>query len=165
MNKKNYVFLTSDNDPNAFIIKITEGDFANVFVRITDLNDDNGEFDFEVPKGQEHLFQNKDFTDLLQEIVGDIIKQSVSYAWGEETKNYLAHLEEEIRKVFQPYNYVPEQGSSFIEMFAKKQYFITYEDDKLTAINLTNNKRYYFDNKEQLAFLKKELSGTGIILN
>ena len=50
-------------------------------------------------------------------------------------------------------------------MFGKKGYVISEDDDdRLTAIKIKNNKTYYFDMPEQLAFLKKELTGTGLIL-
>ena len=38
------------------------------------------------------------------------------------------------------------------------------DNDRLTAIKIKDNKTYYFDMPEQLAYLKKELTGKGIIL-
>ena len=52
-----------------------------------------------------------------------------------------------------------------LEIDGKKGYVISEDDDdRLTAIKIKNNKTYYFDMPEQLAFLKKELTGTGLIL-
>ena len=38
------------------------------------------------------------------------------------------------------------------------------EDDNLLAMKVENGKTYYFNKVEKLSFLKKELSGKGIIL-
>ena len=65
-----------------------------------------------------------------------------------------------VRKVFKP-----EEGKSFIQMFGEKGYVISMdENDRLLAMKVENGKTYYFDMNEQLSFLKKELTGKGIIL-
>ena len=77
----------------------------------------------------------------------------------------LKMLEERVIKAYEPYGYKPDEGKSFIQMFGEKGYVISLdEDDNLLAMKVENGKTYYFNKVEQLSFLKKELSGKGIIL-
>ena len=77
----------------------------------------------------------------------------------------LSMLEERVMKAYEPYGFKPEEGKTFIEMFGEKGYVISLDDnDRLLAMKVENGKTYYFDMTEQLSFLKKELTGKGIIL-
>ena len=64
-----------------------------------------------------------------------------------------------------PYNIKLEDGKSYIEMFGDKGYVISEDDDnRLIAIKPTTEEIYHFDDKDDLYFLKKEITGSALIL-
>lgn len=163
----NYKYISREQDGNSFIIEI-EG-YEGVYVKVEDIefNAEDGvpEFNIELPEDKKEYFSNEEFIEKVQDAVGDVIVKATRATWDESLKNAMNMLEERVRKAFEPYGYKPDEGKTFIEMFGEKGYVISLDDqDKLLAMKVENGKTYYFDMTEQLSFLKKELSGKGIIL-
>lgn len=162
-----YKILIND-EKDTILIQLEDKEFEKVIAKVGNIGFNSNkelEFDMELPKGMESYYESESFCNKIKEVVGDIVLKSVNYEWSAAEKAVLLDLESKVRQAFKPYNLEPEENSSFIEMFGKKGYVISEDDDdRLTAIKIKNNKTYYFDMPEQLAFLKKELTGTGLIL-
>lgn len=162
-----YKILIND-DKNTIIIQLEDKEFSQVIAKVGNIAFNANkelEFDMELPKGMESYYDSDSFCEKIQEVVGDIVMKSVNYEWSTAEKAVLMDLESKVRQAFKPYNFEPEENSSFIEMFGKKGFVISEDDnDRLTAKKIKDNKTYYFDMPEQLAYLKKELTGKGIIL-
>lgn len=158
-----------NDDKDTIIITIEDGNYQGTLFKVGNISfteNEEIEFDFELPSDKKNLYEDENFCQEVSNIVKDIVIKSINTVWNEQTAILMKELEDKVIKAFKVYNYLPDEGSSFIEMFGKKGYVITEDDNNnLIAINISNNKTYYFDKPEQLAFLKKELSGTGIILN
>ena len=154
-----YKILIND-EKDTILIQLEDKEFEKVIAKVGNIGFNSNkelEFDMELPKGMESYYESESFC--------NIVLKSVNYEWSAAEKAVLLDLESKVRQAFKPYNLEPEENSSFIEMFGKKGYVISEDDDdRLTAIKIKNNKTYYFDMPEQLAFLKKELTGTGLIL-
>lgn len=162
-----YKYISKDNETNSFIIEI-EG-YEGVYVKIEDIRFDEttGEptFEIQLPEGKTEYFKNDAFIEAVQDVVGDVIVQATRATWNESMANAMLMLEERVTKAYEPYGFKPDEGKSFIEMFGEKGYVISLdENDRLLAMKVENGKTYYFDMTEQLSFLKKELTGKGIIL-
>lgn len=158
-----------NDDKDTIIITIEDGNYQGTLFKVGNIGfteNEEIEFDFELPSDKKNLYEDENFCQEVSNIVKDIVIKSINTVWNEQAAILMKELEDKVIKAFKVYNYLPDEGSSFIEMFGKKGYVITEDDNNnLIAINISNNKTYYFDKPEQLAFLKKELSGTGIILN
>jgi len=157
----------SEEDKNSFVIEI-EG-YEGVYVKIEDLKFDEQTneptFQIQLPVGKTDYFNDEKFIEAVQEAVGDVIVTATRATWDEATMKALGMLEERVVKAFEPYGFKPDEGKSFIQMFGEKGYIVSLDDnDRLLAMNVENKKTYYFDMTEQLSFLKKELTGKGIIL-
>ena len=163
----NYNIAIND-EKDTIIVQLLDEPFKGTIAKIGNIawnEQGEAEFDMELPESKVELYKNDDFCNIIQDVVGDIIRKSVNMVWSESAKAVLTDLNDRVAEAFKPYKYSAPEGSSFIEMFGQKGYVISEDDeDRLTAVNLSNNKTYYFDNAEQLAFLKKEISGSGIIL-
>ena len=162
-----YKYISTEKETNSFVIEI-EG-FEGVYVKIEDIKFDEETneptFQIQLPEDKTEYFKNDAFIEAVQDAVGDVIVKATRATWDEATMKALTMLEERVQKVYEPYGFKPEEGKSFIQMFGEKGYVISVDDeDKLIAVNVENKKTYYFDMKEQLSFLKKELTGKGIIL-
>ena len=163
----NYKYVSRDNEGSSFIIEI-EG-YEGVYVKIEDIRFDEktGEptFEIQLPEGKTEYFKNEAFIDAVQDAVGDVIVKATRATWDASMAQALSMLEERVMKAYEPYGFKPEEGKTFIEMFGEKGYVISLDDnDRLLAMKVENGKTYYFDMTEQLSFLKKELTGKGIIL-
>ena len=157
----------SEEDTNSFVIEI-EG-YEGVYVKIEDLKFDEETneptFQIQLPVGKTEYFQNEQFIEAVQDAVGDVIVTATRATWNEATMKALEMLEEKVVKVFAPYNVKPDEGKSFIQMFGEKGYIVSMDEkDRLLAMNVENKKTYYFDMPEQLSFLKKAITGKGLIL-
>lgn len=163
-----YNFTMNDDNGDIFIV-LDDEKYKNISAKITDIQmNKDGEIEFEMSLLKEHQqFEDDDeFTNAISEAVGDIVKQAVTQVYDENTQAILANLESKATEAFKPYNFIPSEGETFISLFGQKGYVLSEDDeDRLTAINVKTNKTYYFDMPEQLAFLKKEISGKSIILN
>lgn len=162
-----YKYIAKDNDSNSFIIELE--DYKEVYVKIEDIrfDEETGEptFELQLPEGKTEYFQNEEFIEKVQDAVGDVIVQATRATWNESMANALSMLEERVTKAYEPYGFKPEEGKTFIQMFGEKGYVVSLDDnDRLCAMKVENGKTYYFDMNEQLSFLKKELTGKGIIL-
>lgn len=162
-----YKYIATEKETNSFIIEI-EG-FEGVYVKIEDIKFDEETneptFQIQLPEDKTEYFKNDAFIEAVQDAVGDVIVKATRATWDEATAKALSMLEERVQKVYEPYGFKPDEGKSFIQMFGEKGYVVSVDDeDKLIAVNVENKKTYYFDMKEQLSFLKKELTGKGIIL-
>ena len=163
----NYRYVSKDDEGNSFIIELD--DYKGVYVKIEDIRFDEktGEptFQIQLPEGMTEYFKNEAFIEAVQDAVGDVIVKATRVTWDEATAKALSILEERVIKAYEPYGFKPEEGKSFIQMFGEKGYVISLdENDRLLAMKVENGKTYYFDMNEQLSFLKKELTGKGIIL-
>lgn len=163
----NYRYVSKDDAGNSFIIELD--DYKGVYVKIEDIRFDEktGEptFQIQLPEGMTEYFKNEAFIEAVQDAVGDVIVKATRATWDEATAKALSILEERVIKAYEPYGFKPEEGKSFIQMFGEKGYVISLdENDRLLAMKVENGKTYYFDMNEQLSFLKKELTGKGIIL-
>ena len=163
----NYRYVSKDTESNSFIIELD--DYKGVYVKIEDIRFDEktGEptFQIQLPEGMTEYFKNEAFIEAVQDAVGDVIVKATRATWDEATAKSLSILEERVIKAYEPYGFKPEEGKSFIQMFGEKGYVISLdENDRLLAMKVENGKTYYFDMNEQLSFLKKELTGKGIIL-
>jgi hypothetical protein len=163
----NYRYVSKDTESNSFIIELD--DYKGVYVKIEDIRFDEktGEptFQIQLPEGMTEYFKNEAFIEAVQDAVGDVIVKATRATWDEATAKALSILEERVIKAYEPYGFKPEEGKSFIQMFGEKGYVISLdENDRLLAMKVENGKTYYFDMNEQLSFLKKELTGKGIIL-
>ena len=162
-----YKYISKDNETNSFIIEI-EG-YEGVYVKIEDIQFDpktnEPTFQIQLPQDKTEYFDNEKFINNVQDAVGDVIVQATRATYNEAMNNALKMLEKRVIKAYEPYGYKPDEGKSFIQMFGEKGYVISLdEDDNLLAMKVENGKTYYFNKVEQLSFLKKELSGKGIIL-
>lgn len=163
----NYRYVSCQTEGNAFVIELD--DYKGVYVKIEDIQFDpetnEPTFQLQLPEGKTEYFQDEKFIDAVQEAVGDVIVKATRATWDESMVKALEMLEEKVVKVYEPYGFKPEEGKSFIQMFGEKGYVISLDDnDRLCAMKVENGKTYYFDMPEQLSFLKKELTGKGIIL-
>lgn len=163
-----YKMMIND-DKNTIIVVFGEEPYTDVVVKIGNITQNQNnevEFEMELPESMTQYYDDEKFSDAVSEVVGDIVRKAVRKAWNDNAQEVLGDLESRLIEAFKPYNYMPNEGESFVGMFAKKGYIISVEPDtdKLLATNMQNNKVYYFDLPEQLAFLKKEISGSGIIL-
>ena len=162
-----YKYIAKDNETNSFIIEI-EG-YEGVYVKIEDIRFDEKTneptFEIQLPEGKTEYFQNEEFIESVQDAVGDVIVQATRATWNESMMGALQMLEERVIKAYEPYGFKPDEDKSFIQMFGEKGYVNSLdENDRLLAMKVENGKTYYFDMVEQLSFLKKELTGKGIIL-
>lgn len=163
----NYKYISKDDEGNSFIIELD--DYKGVYVKIEDIQFDpetnEPTFQIQLPEGMTEYFKNEAFIDAVQDAVGDVIVKATRATWDESMAKALQMLEEKVVKAYEPYGFKPEKGKSFIQMFGEKGYVISMdENDRLLAMKVENGKTYYFDMNEQLSFLKKELTGKGIIL-
>jgi len=161
--------IAINDEKDTIIVQLLDEPFKGMIAKIGNIawtEKGEAEFDMELPESKVEYYKNEDFCDAIQEIVGDIIRKSVNMVWSDSATAILMDLNDKVTEAFKPYNYTAPEGTSFIELFGKKGYVISEDDeDNLIAVNIENNKTYYFKNAEQLAFLKKEVSGSGIILS
>lgn len=162
-----YKYIATDEKSNTFIIELE--DYKGVYVKVEDLKFDEETneptFQIQLPEDKVEYFKNDEFIEAVQDAVGDVIVQATRATWDEATMKAISMLEERVQKAYEPYGWKPDEGKSFIQMFGEKGYLISIDDnDRLLATNIENKKTYYFDMNEQLSFLKKEISGKGIIL-
>lgn len=163
----NYRYVSCQTEGNSFVIELD--DYKGVYVKIEDIQFDpetnEPTFQLQLPEGKTEYFQDEKFIEAVQDAVGDVIVKATRATWDESMVKALQMLEEKVIKVYEPYGFKPEEGKSFIQMFGEKGYVISLDDnDRLCAMKVENGKTYYFDIPEQLSFLKKELTGKGIIL-
>lgn len=167
MTQKYKVF--NSDDAESILIQLEDKQFEKVIAKISNIElNKQGELEFEMelPKGMSEYYVSEPFCQLVQEAVGDMVKKSIEIRFTILQQQMLSEYEQRIREAFKPYNYNPDEGKTFIEMFGNKGYVIVEDNSgRLTAQNTANNKTYYFDMPDQLAYLKKELSGSGIILS
>ena len=162
-----YKYVSAQTEGNSFVIELD--DYKGVYVKIEDIQFDpetnEPTFQLQLPEGKTEYFQDEKFIDAVQEAVGDVIVKATRATWDESMAKALEMLEEKVKEVYAPYGFKPEEGKSFIQMFGEKGYVVSLDDnDRLCAMKVENGKTYYFDMPEQLSFLKKELTGKGIIL-
>ena len=162
-----YKMMIND-EKNTIIVVFGEEPYTDVVVKIGNIahNEKNEvEFEMELPETMAHYYKDENFTNLVAEVVGDIVRKAIRQAWNDNVQEVLSDLEARLLEAFKTYKYKPKEGESFVSMFAKKGYVVSVETDteKLIATNLRSKKVYYFDNPKQLAYLKKQISGSGII--
>lgn len=160
-------FINEDKD--TIIIVLDDEKYSKVVAKIGHIvmNDNNQvEFDMELPENQKEYYEDENFTNNISLAVGDIVRKAVGKVWSENTQEILNMLENKTLQYFSKYNFVPKDGETFISLFGKKGYVITEdEEQKLVAINIKNNKTYYFDDAKQLGFLKKVITESSIIVS
>lgn len=155
-------------ETTCLFLNIEEEQYKDVWAKIANINlteNQEVEFDFELPDQFKKFETDDDYTSKVGDAVGDILEQSIKLAWGDAEKAVLSEFEQRARDALKVYNIQISDNSSIIEMFGEKGYVISEDDDcRLIAIKSDTNAHYYFDRAEELAFLKKEITGTTIIL-
>ena len=163
----NYKIMINTEKDTIFI-QLKDEKYKDVIAKVCNIEwNEQGEveFDMEVPEGKEAYYNDNDFCLNIQNAVGDIVAKSVNTFWNEAEKTILNDLESKINEVMKPYNIKLEDGKSYIEMFGDKGYVISEDDDnRLIAIKPTTEEIYHFDDKDDLYFLKKEITGSALIL-
>ena len=157
-----------NNDTDTIFIQLTDEKYKKYVAKVghiewTENNDID--FDMEVPEGNEFLYEDDDFCTEIQKVVGDIVAKSVNTYWNEAEKQILTDLNSKVEKVMSQFNIKLEDGKSMIETFADKGYVIS-EDDKnrVTAIKPETEEIYHFDNRDDLQFLRQEITGSKLFL-
>lgn len=163
----NYKIMINTEKDTVFI-QLKDEKYKDVIAKVGHIEwNDKGEveFDMEVPEGKESYYNDEKFCNDIQLAVGDIVAKSVNTFWNEAEKAILNDLDGKINEIMKPYNIKLPEGESYIEAFGKKGYVISEDDDnRLIAIKPTTEEIYHFDNSDDLSFLKREITGSLLIL-
>lgn len=163
----NYKIMINTEKDTVFI-QLKDEQYKDVIAKVGNIEwNDKGEveFDMEVPEGKESYYDDENFCNNIQLAIGDIVAKSVNTFWNEAEKSILNDLDSKINDVMKPYNISLPDGKSYIEAFGEKGYVISEDDDnRLIAIKPTTEEIYHFDNAEDLSFLKREITGSLLIL-
>lgn len=163
----NYKIMINTEQDTVFI-QLKDEKFRDVIAKVGHIEwNDKGEveFDMEVPSGKESFYDNEEFCINIQNAVGDIVAKSVNTFWNDAEKAILNDLDSKINEVMSSYNITLPEGKSYIEVFAEKGYVISEDDNnKLIAIKPITEEIYHFDNPDDLSFLKREITGSLLIL-
>lgn len=163
-----YKFFIND-DKNTVLITLNDEKYKTVVAKVGHIaknDNDEIEFDMELPENCKEYYEDAEFTEQISLAVGDIVTKAINQVWSENVQEVLSLLENKTLEYFTKYNYIPPEGETFISLFGKKGFVISEDDDgRLTAINLKNNKTYYFDDNKQLGYLKKVITGSEIIVS
>jgi hypothetical protein len=167
VNNSSYNMMIN-NDKDTIFIQLKDEKYKEVIAKVSHIewNENNElEFELELPKGKESYYNDEVFCNNVQQAVGDIVAKSVNTYWNEAEKAILTDLEEKINKVMAKYDIKLPEGKSYIDAFAEKGYVISEDDDnKLVAIKPTTEEIYHFDNQMDLSFLRQEITGSKLIL-
>lgn len=165
----NYKFAMND-ETNVIFIELEDEKYKGVIAKAGHIqyNQSNElEFDMELPEGKESYYDDEYFIEQIQNAVFDIVAKAVNSYWNEAEQAILTDLESKVKKAMSQYNIKLEEGKSFIEMFGEKGYVITEDEndnDRLMAVNPTNEETYYFDVKDDLSYLRNIITGGKLIL-
>lgn len=164
----NYNFAM-DDDSGSIFISFDNEKYKDAVAKVDNIHiteENEIEFEYKLPQEKQTFYSDNEYNTALSEAIGDIVKKAFSQSFADETREILENIEAKTKEAFKVYNYTPPEGESFISLFGKKGYVITEDNEgKLIAMNIKSNKTYYFDMPEQLAFLKKEITGSGLILS
>lgn len=160
-------FINEDKD--TILITLEDKKYKMVVAKVGNIkknDNDEIEFDMELPENYKEYYDDSEFTDQISLVVGDIVTKAINKVWSENAQEVLSLLESKTSEYFTKYNYIPPEGETFISLFGKKGFVISEDEEgRLTAINIKNNKTYYFDDNKQLGYLKKTITGSEIIVS
>lgn len=169
MNKDTFYKIMINTEKDTIFIQLKDERYKNVLAKVGHIEyDENNEivFDMELPQGFEKYYNDDIFTNYIQNAVYDIVATSVQSYWQEAEMVVLKSIEEKLADLLKPFN-IETNGKAYLELFAEKGYAImenTEDNNRLMAIKANEDKQYYFDNKEDFAFLKSEIGGSLLIV-
>lgn len=139
---------------NTFVVRIEDEDYNGVLVEISDLkmNDSDVEFEFEfaLEEKNKHLCDDIEFQNYISNLVGDILIKSITNIVEGYSQQKIAIYETMLLNLFKEYNKQPNDNETCLETIGKKSYYVTEEDDRYLIQNIETNKKYYFDNKDDM---------------
>ena len=165
----NYNYAMND-ETNVIFIELEDEKYKGVIAKAGHIqyNQSNElEFDMELPEGKESYYDDEYFIEQIQNAVFDIVAKAVNSYWNEAERAILTDRDAKVKKAISQYNIKLEEGKSFIEMFGEKGYVITEDEndnDRLMAVNPTNEETYYFDVKDDLSYLRNIITGGKLII-
>ena len=163
----NYKYAMND-ETNVIFIELEDEKYKGVIAKAGHIQyNQSNELDMELPEGKESYYDDEYFIEQIQNAVFDIVAKAVNSYWNEAERAILTDLESKVKKAMSQYNIKLEEGKSFIEMFGEKGYVITEDEndnDRLMAVNPTNEETYYFDVKDDLSYLRNIITGGKLIL-
>lgn len=164
-----------NTEKDTIFIQLKDEKYQNVLAKVGHLeyNDDNElEFDMELPKGCEKFYDDETFINLIQNAVYDIVATSVKTYWNEAETKVLKDIETQLTKLFAPYN-IDKGDRTYLDLFAEQGYIVSMNDDEqdeehygklMTTNPLKDDKIYYFDNKDDFGFLKQLIGGSSLVI-
>lgn len=156
--------VTQTQDEN-LLITIIDTKYKGVVAKVVDLKfEENGEptFELELPSTKTHLFDDEDFINNIQEIVGDIIRKSVDFIWN--TQEELIEINEQMLELLKLKNISVSTDITEIERMMLKGFLLRKEDNNLYAVDMSENKEYDLANDDDFEFIRQKIY-SNIILN
>lgn len=169
MNNEPFYKIMINTEKDTIFIQLKDERYKDVLAKVGHIQyDENNEieFDMELPQGFEKYYDDNVFTNYIQNAVYDIVATSVQSYWKEAEMVVLKTIEERLVELFKSFN-IETNGKAYLELFAEKGYAVMEnvdDNNRLMAIKTNDDKQYYFDNKEDFAFLKSEIGGSGLII-
>lgn len=166
--KDSFYKIMMNTDKNTIFYQLKDERYQHILAKVGNLGYDENEqleFDLELPEGMEKYYDDDTFTTLIQNAVYDSVATSVQAYWSEAEKEVLKTIEERLVEMFSKYN-IDLGGKTYLELLAEKGYMVVEDTDndlRLMAVKMPEEKKYYFDDQDDFAFIKKELSGSALI--
>lgn len=153
-----YTVKQIDANSDDFIVSILDesSEYNTKFCKVTNLkvSEDNSlDFEIELPKTDETLFNDEKFLQEIEYIVGDIFKKSVDMIY--EGQSQMLLLESKLMNVFELNNLKNKNTEKpLIQSFLEKGFLVIDSKDKesipLTAVDMTTSKEYNLTNSTEL---------------
>jgi hypothetical protein len=167
-NKEHFYKIMMNTDKDTIFYQLKDERYQHILAKVGNIEynkDEELEFDLELPEGMEKYYDDDTFTTLIQNAVFDSVATSVKAYWTEAEKEVLKTLEERLTEMFSKYD-IELNGKTYLDALAEKGYIVVEDTDndlRLMAVKMPEEKKYYFDDQDDFAFIKKELSGSALI--
>lgn len=155
-------FVVSQSTDEEFIITVLSGGYEGVVVKVVDLKfNESGEIDFEIelPKNKAELFTDEVFKEEISEIVGELVKKSVSAIY--KTQEDMALLEETVGKILKDHRVPYDRDILLIEQFMAKGFLLKLEredeKEKFVAIDIKENKTFDLENDADFEYVRRKV--------
>ena len=122
-------FINEDKD--TILITLEDEKYKMVVAKVGNIkknDNDEIEFDMELPENCKEYYDDSEFTDQISLAVGDIVTKAINKVWSENAQEVLSLLESKTSEYFTKYNYIPPEGETFISLFGKKGFVISEDE-------------------------------------
>lgn len=139
-------------EDNTFVIRIDDEEYKGVMVEISnlELKKDDVEFEFALEEKNQYLCDDIEFQNYISKLVGDIFIKSITNIIEDYSHQKISIYETMLLNLFKEYNKQPNENETCLEMIGRKSYYVTEDNDRYLIQNIETNKKYYFDNKEDM---------------